>query len=301
MRRAVLFFALACSALAAEPQVRTPQKPVEVGTITLVSGRVLHDAAVVGDTAETITIKHDGSVEKIAKAQLPAEILRRWPVDPVRLAKEEKARAQAEANAKLAAENKIKRAEFEKKVAADEAAYRARIADQFRRDNPPSPNTAPLDPAAVAQARRDAIAAELAQSRDSVRILGFGFYPAKNALIVKLRNPGENDRQLEWRQLRALASDGRVLEPLDVVFNVSQRASYDIDHGAEREFTVVFPSALLAAVSWNDRPDLGWIDPKGAIVTADAAVAAAKDRAIAARQAKRANQLQPSEAQVVQQ
>lgn len=257
------------------------------------------------DTAKTITIKHDGVVEKFAKELLPADLVKRWPVDPQRLALEERQQKRAEIEAKnLARQKELKQIhtqkvrEMEAKIAKEEAEFRANV---YKRDHRDDPAPAPIDAAAVAQARRDAIAAELALCRDAVRLAGFGFWPAKNAITLKVRNAGENPRRLEWRELRALTSDGRVLEPLDVVFQVSDRVSYDVDAGGERTFTIVFPSATIAAVSWNDRADLGWIDLKGARVSHDDAIAAAKDRLIAEQRAKKKPRLESVDGQLVQQ
>jgi len=299
MRFLIASLLLPLSLLAAEPAPRAPRKPVEIEDITLSDGRKLSEVAVVSHTAHTITLRHDGTVEKISKDLLPDFILRRWPVDPVLAAQEEKAIAQAEAKAAREAAAKIKRAEFRRKVAADEAAWQAKLAEQRRRDNPQSV-VAKADPAEIARLQSEARAQELARSRDGVQLRGFGYWPARNAVTLTVANVADNYRSLDWRQLRAIATDGRVLEPLDVIFEVSESASYDVAHGKARSFTVVFPAASIAALSWSDRADLGWIDYQGKSVTTDVAIAATRERNIAARRANKSGNLQAVTGQVVQ-
>jgi hypothetical protein len=294
---ALMIFPLAV--FAAEPAVRAPKKPVEIGTIELTDGRVLDDAAVVGDTARTITIRHNGTVEKIEKELLPENVRKRWPVDPVRAAAEDKAAAQEVAKKERAAQVKANKEEFRAKRAAEEAAWQAKLAEQRKRDNAGSSGKV-MTAGEVEVLRRDLQAQDLLLCRDSVRILNFGYWDARNAVLLRVRNPSDNHSQLAWRELRALTSDGRVLQPLDVIFDVADRASYDVDRGTEQTFKVVFPSASIAAVSWSDRPDLGWIDPQGKVVTVEGALAAARERAIAAQKAKRTGKLQPVEGQIVQ-
>lgn len=298
MRFLFLLLSLTLAASAAEPAVRLPQKPVDIGDVKLTDGRVLHAAAVVSDTAYTVTVRHDGTVEKIAKELFPEGVLRRWPVDPYRAKKEDRQKAAAEYMAKHNAEAKISHAEFERKNAESEAAYRKKLAAQYERDSPK--HASPVITAAeIEQLRRDAQAKELLLCRDSVRFTGFGFYDSKRAINVRAHNPGDHLRALDWRSIRGLTSEGLVVEPLDVVFEGAEHATYDVDHGADRTFTLVFPTSSIAAISWSDRPDLGWINPQGKLVPPEVALAEAGQRTLNARKAKQAGGLQAVDGQLI--
>lgn len=299
MRLLVILLLIPLAALAAEPAVRSPKKLVEIENITLSDGRKFTDVAVVSDTATTITLRHDGTVEKIEKTLLPAYILRRWPIDEAQVAKDKKAAEQKAQVEALLAEKKKKSAESRAKWLADQEAVKEKRRQQWIKDNPQQ--AAPKhDAADLARLRAEARAQELALSRDGVRVVGYGFVPARNALSIRLKNADDKFHSLEWRQLRALSTDGRVLEPLDVVFSATDRVSYDLDQDKERTFTVVFPSAIIAAVSWADRPDLGWTNQRGQLLSAETAIADAKERAVAARLAKKSGTLQSVDGQLVQ-
>jgi hypothetical protein len=90
--------------------------------ITLVDGRVLHQASIVSQTPRTVFVRHAGGLSSVAKEQLPAELLARYPVDEVAArAADERAREAADAlraSEQAAAE---RRAQLQSAAAAEAA------------------------------------------------------------------------------------------------------------------------------------------------------------------------------------
>jgi hypothetical protein len=111
----VLFCSLASLALAAD--------------LELADGRIFKNYRITGQTATTVTVRYTGGMAKVDKAQLPAAVLAKYPVDEKAAAAElaaiaeGKARYEAQVRAAAEVEGKARRAR-----AAEAEENRARLA-----------------------------------------------------------------------------------------------------------------------------------------------------------------------------
>lgn len=243
-----LYFLLVAAAVHAadpEPEVRRPQKPVDVGDVTLTDGRVLAAAAVLGDSAHTLTVRHGGRVEKIDKALLPPELLARWPVDPVRAGAEERDRQEAAAR---------RAAEIEQGRRNAEAIRRENIAEAQAAKGAADKATAEEDTRRrAAEVRERVRLAQLARAPGGLFLVHWIPDPMRlGDAVVVLRNADTTPRAFDPRRLHGLRPDGSVLTAGDVVFTAADKVSLWLDPGAERRFTVRFAGApTVIALAWS--------------------------------------------------
>lgn len=280
----LLLLALLLPGQAAES--RSSSRPV-LAEIRLADGRVLRQAQILDDSAYSVTIRHGNRLEKVEKKLLPADLAAEWPVDEQRAAREK-------GDAELAAQKR--QAEIQQATATVER----RRQEQAREAEEKAANRKPTE----AELRRAKALADFKlirypEPREGLVILGFGIHPAKRGIILTLRNAEGSSRRLDWRQLRALANDGAVVPAADIVFEGQTVASYDLRGGEARGFVVVLNRTDIAAVGWDDRPDLGWVDFKGEVHPAEKAMNEAKARILEQRQKENARSVLPVEGQIL--
>ena len=282
-------FAL-CPSLTAAEVYQGKARPV-ISRIELTDGRVLEQAQILGDSAYTVTVKHGRTVEKISKELLPPDLAAQWPVDRAKAAREEYDAQQAAARREAERKKGAKIAERVRKEqireAQDSLKRNAKLDEQRAKDEKKR---------AEELAERRTVMEQLrARSRDELFLGGFGRMAGPDGVRVTVRNVGDSDRRLDWRQLRALTADGAIVPAADVVFALKERASYDLATGESRAFRLDFKRHDIVALGWADREDLGWSNADGARVEAAQAIAAERERRAAARLEERRSKLRPVE------
>lgn len=233
-------------------EVRQPRAKIELGDITLLDGRTLSNARLLGATEKALNIAHSQGIEQIERARFAQEFLETYKAeilatgseyrDEAGLRRNEriKARLEAEATARERKRNADEIARLEKKAMADYEKREAAAA-KLRQSKE------------AAEARRAEIrAAELARSRDGLLLDFLTRYYDGCALSV--RNVHENPRRLDWRELRARKTDGRLVIPVNCESDDDRDRSLDIRSGEKRTFRIRFMGGNddIEAVTWAD-------------------------------------------------
>lgn len=240
-------------ALGFAQEVRHPRAKIELGDVTLRDGRVLQDAKLLGSgTWRKLNIAHRGGIEQVPVDAFTPEFVEAHKALIVETTDEY--RAESEMRAKFRSEQigaKI-RAENDRKIAMIQAADRERQAmERSRKDIAAAEKQ--LKEREEREAKRAAFkAAELARSRDG---LIFDFLSRYyDGCDLTIRNVHDNPRRLDWRELRARKSDGRVVIPVNCESLDERDRSLDIRSGEKRSFRIRFMGGNddVEAIAWAD-------------------------------------------------
>jgi hypothetical protein len=270
--------------------VALAQRPTVPVTLTLSDGRVLEEAV-------PVAVRIDGQVRVHYKGMpengtlIPA---REAPFEWQQYIVNEMART-AEIQRKIRGEIEANRRRHLVDIAKQEAARAAKREAERVADG--SAPTKPLTEEQLAALREEARRKILVQTRDG--ILPMRFYVdamtrALPELQITVKNFGPQSTELPWRSIRALAVDGSIVEPIDFRFEIRERASFDLAADEERVFNLALPAGRnYVAISWADRPELGWRNELGMVVDPDAARAEALEQIKARHAADRSGKLRP--------
>lgn len=285
---------LCCLLLALGPLLPAQQvyqgkaRPV-IERVELTDGRVLEQAQILGDSAHTVTIRHGSRVEKIEKKLLPPPLAAQWPVDLARAAREESDARQAAARRAKDLEQAARLAERVRQENIREAAESARRNAHLDAERAKKA----ADDAKLAADQRAVLDQLRLRAREGVFLGAFGRVGGPDGVRVTVRNLDDGHRRLDWRQIRGLTADGKIVPATDVVFTLRERVSYDLSGGERRAFRLEFKRHDIVALGWADREDLGWSSASAERVEAAAALEAERERRAAARIAERQSKLQP--------
>jgi hypothetical protein len=254
MRRILLVVCLLALPLAGFAQeVRQPRQKIELGNVTLRDGRVLEGAKLLGSgAARKLNIAHKGGIEQLPFEAFTPEFLEahREHIENVR------DEYIAEDGIRRKARSEQRRIESRRqadiRVAMIQAADREReVMERSKKDLADAERA--LKQREEAEARAAAFkAAELARSRDGIilEFLARGY----DACDLTVRNVHDNPRRLDWRDLRARKTDGRLVIPVNCESTDERDRSLDIRSGEKRAFRIRFMGGNddIEAITWSD-------------------------------------------------
>lgn len=226
--------------------------------LELVDGRILKNWKVMNVTAGFITIRHSGGATKIPKQLLPADVLAKFPIDPIAAAE---AQRQAEESRAKAAEALAAAATIPGSMQERERLYR--IGKEKQR----------LENLKEARRQEEARRAELAAERESEieaeRIKQFEISQSRDGLllsrvrtnmasaVVSMKNVSSSSQSFDWRQLRARFRRGQVRQPTNIVVT-DGKFGYLIAPGETRSFEIGFGTRIIGDEDWLD--DVSWLE-----------------------------------------
>lgn len=217
MKLLSIFLALAVCTFAAEP-------------LQLSDGRSFQDWSVIGQTGDTVTIKHSKGGTKVKKALLPTSVLARYPITEVPV--------------------ETPPAPVEKKLSPAEGAKQQHIQDAL---------AAAEKSKASDEAKETARALahdELVKSRAGMIIRGVGSCFGK--IFVLASNVSDGDVALDWQMLRLTPKNGDEEKQFaGVVFDKDDVQDYIVHAHTQRVFLLrQVPEVEAKSVRWADRPDV---------------------------------------------
>lgn len=284
-----MFLWLAIAVALAAADGPEPKKAGSLGDVTLTDGRTLRGVVVMSQSATALSVRHAGGLTKIDKKLLPPALRAQFPVDEALAAKEQ---AAAQADREKAAALKQEREAAERaRVIAEKAAKAA--AEKEQAANPINPRDARVVPTTVP--KMISVEDQMAHAPDGLFLVSWS--ETYGDVRVRVRNPGISSHKFEFRQIQALALDGTVIAPRDVIFPKTEVANYWLDGSSERFFHLVFPGKpKLAALSWTVATEWRLRDNELSpfATSAEAALQQTRETAAAAKAAANAQRAQQS-------